>query len=121
MCFSWHTTAVDADVGVRREGLVRVLEQVVAARGRDRGHRRREVGEPARVQGEPAHHLERAGGVLLLDGDPAVVGGLDDPLAEDVGEVELVGVALRRDGDGSGLTGSYQTRSAGTETISFSG
>ena len=52
-------------VGV--EGLVGVLEQAWPGRRRDRAHRRRQVQQPARVDGEPAHHLERGGRVLLPD------------------------------------------------------
>ena len=57
----------------RRERLVRVLEQVLAARRRGGRHRRRQVEQPARVQREAAHHLEGAGGVLLAHRDAAVV------------------------------------------------
>jgi hypothetical protein len=49
-----------------------------------------QVEQPARVQREPAHHLQRPGGVLLLDRDTAGQPGLDPATAEDVGDGELV-------------------------------
>ena len=76
------------------ERLVRVLEQVRAGRGGDRAHGRRQVEQPARVDREPAHHLQRGGRVLLADPDPPLVARLDDPASGDVGDVEDVGLAV---------------------------
>ena len=44
-----------------------------SVRRRARRHRRRQVHQPARIHREPAHHLQRRGGVLLADRDPAQV------------------------------------------------
>ena len=64
-------------------------------RGRDRAHGRRQVEQPARVDREPAHHLERRRRVLLPDADPPQVGRLDDPASGHVGDVEHLGLAVR--------------------------
>ena len=49
---------------VRLERLGRVLQQPGLRRGRHRAHGRRQVDQPARVDREPAHHLQRRRGVL---------------------------------------------------------
>ena len=74
------------------EGLARVLEVLSFRGGVGRGHGRRQVEEPARVDGEAAHHLESGRGVLLADGDAAVQSRADDALAEHVADVEQVAV-----------------------------
>ena len=56
-----------------RSGLLRVLEVAVEGRGRHRRHGRRQVDQPPRVHGEPAHDLEGGGRVLLGDLDLAGV------------------------------------------------
>ncbi len=71
-----------------------MLQQARLARSGRRGHRRRQVDEPARVDREPAHHLERRECVLLPDshgaaGEP----GLHNALADDVVDVQFGGVA----------------------------
>jgi hypothetical protein len=81
---------LDPGLGVEVERLVRVLQQARTARGGHRRHGRRQVGQPAGVLGEPAHHLQRGGRVLGRDGHPAQVRGLDHPTAADVGQPELV-------------------------------
>ena len=93
-----------ADTGAAELGerLVGVLEQVGPLRGRRRRHRRRQVDQPARVDREAAHHLQRRGRVLLADADGARQPGLDDPLAGDVGDVEEEGRALAVGGGGCG-------------------
>ena len=87
------------------EGLGRVFQHVGALRGRHRSHRGGQVRQPAGVEGEPAHHLERPGRVLLANGDPPVVAGLDHPPAEDVGDLELVGGPTGRRRLGPGQSG----------------
>ena len=67
-----------------------MLEELPFGRGVGRRHGRRQVDEPARVDGEAAHHLEGGRGVLAADGDAAVQAGGDDPLAEHVADVEQV-------------------------------
>ena len=81
---------VDAIRGVEPECLVGVLKQVGPAWRRARGHRRRQVEQPARIQREPAHHLQCTGGIFLADAHPALVACLDDAFAEDVGDVEEI-------------------------------
>ncbi len=110
----------DAPAGVLLEGLRGVLEEAVELGGGDRRHRRRQVDQPARVDGEPAHDLERRGGVLLGDLDLAGVGGLQPAGAGDVVDPEHRRLAVAAAG-ASGRTGSYHSCSAGTETISRSG
>ncbi len=73
-----------------------MFEVAGAVGGRARGHRRRQVGEQSRVECEAAHHLQRGGGVLLPDGDPAVQRGLDDAAAGHVGEVQRTALAGTR-------------------------
>src|SRR5690606_5208497 len=90
---------LDAARAVAPERLGRVLE-VALLRGRLRRRRRRgEVGEPAGVGGEPAHRLERGGGLLFVDDDLRAEPGLEDALPGYVGEVEPLGVEgeLRRE------------------------
>ena len=87
-----HLVDALGPVGVER--LVRVLEQIRAGGGRDRAHRRRQVQQPARVDREPAHHLERRGRVLLPDADPPLVARLDDPASGHVADVEHLGLAV---------------------------
>ena len=67
-----------------------------AIASRRRGHRRRQVDEPPRVDGEAAHDLEGGDGVLLADRHRAGEPGLDDPLADDVVEVEVGRLAAAR-------------------------
>ncbi len=81
--------ALDAVAAVRGEGLGRVLEHPRHLGGGRRGHRRREVDQPARVGGEAAHHLEGGSGVLLTDRHRAAEAGRHDALAEHVAHVEL--------------------------------
>ena len=83
-CGSRRTPRRDARAGPAR---------CVVSHGR---HRRRQVDQPLRVGGEPAHHLQRRGGVLLADRDVAVQPRRDDPLAEHVLDVEQVVVRLLR-------------------------
>jgi hypothetical protein len=88
-----------ADVGaaVVGEGLGGVLEQAGALAGLARRHRRREVDEPARVDGEAAHDLEGGGAVVGGDAEVGAQAGRDRALAEQVGEVEEVVVACWAD------------------------
>lgn len=112
-----HPDRVDALAPVVRERIVRVLE-VVGARGRrDGAHRRRQVRQPARVDGEATHHLERTGGVLGADADPAVVPGLDDLLAGDVLDREEPGDATGRGGGDGGPPG----RTGGSSAVRLVG
>ena len=82
--------AVGAEAGERLRG---VLEQTGLRRGRRRAHRRRQVEQPVRVDGEAAHHLQRRGGAFGGHGDPAVVARRNDALACDVAELEQVRLA----------------------------
>ncbi len=86
----------DAVGPVGRERFGRMLQHIrPGGRGGGR-HRGREVEHPPRVGREPAHDLQGARRVLLADRDPAVVRGLDHPLAQDVGDVQDPGVAAGR-------------------------
>ena len=76
------------------ERLLGVLEHVRPLRRRGRRHRGRQVDQPARVDGEAAHDLERRRGVLLAHGDGAGEPRLDDALAGDVLDVEQEGGPL---------------------------
>ena len=86
-----HTLA--AVVGER---LGRVLEQPGLAAGLAGRHGGRQVDQPPRVGGEPAHHLQGRRGVLLADRDVAAQPGRDDPLAQHVLGVEHLVVGLLR-------------------------
>ena len=79
------------------EGLLRMFEQVRPGRGGDRAHRRGQVEQPARVDREPAHQLQRGGRVLLPHPDARVVFRLNDACAGHVGDVEDFRVAAARD------------------------
>ena len=68
----------DALAPVLGERLVRVFEEALAGARRGRRHRRRQVDQPARVDREAAHHLERGRRVLLADRHRARQPGLDD-------------------------------------------
>ena len=92
---------------VGRERLLGVLEQVLPGRGRDRAHGRRQVQQPAGIEGEPAHHLQRGRGVALAEPHPRQVTGLDDPGPGHVADVQHVrfaagGAGARRRGDREG-------------------
>ena len=127
MCFSSQTPRVDAVGAVRGERLGRVLQQVRPRRGRRRA--------PSSAAGTAASAGRRANR-LITSSAPAAFSsrtvtrpwwrGLDDALAEHVGEVEQrpARAGRRRSARraaGNGLAGSYQTCSAGTETSSRSG
>ncbi|RFC52732.1 MAG: hypothetical protein DVB22_000315 [Verrucomicrobia bacterium] len=86
--------AGDALVAVVGEGFRRVFQQAVAAAGGARRHGGREVDEPFRIGGEAAHDFEGGGGVFLADGDIAVPFRANDPLADDVLDIEHVVVLL---------------------------
>jgi hypothetical protein len=72
------------------EGLSGVLQKVGTLAGLRRRHGRRQVHEPARVHGEPAHDLERRRGVLLPDGYVPLQTDGDDAFAGHVPDVEEV-------------------------------
>ena len=97
MCFSSHTTLVDADRAVGRERLVGVLEQVRRAARSPR--------EPWSAAGRAASAGRSANRLITSSAAAAFSSrtvtrpwwrGLDDPLAEHVGDVEQVAVALVR-------------------------
>ena len=67
MCFSWQTTVADAFAPIVVQRLARMLEVAVGSSGLARRHGRRQVDQPARVDGEPAHHLQGRSHVLLAD------------------------------------------------------
>jgi hypothetical protein len=71
-----------------------VLEQAGALAGLGGRHRRRQVDEPARVDGEAAHGLERGAAFSARDADVGAQARLDRALAEHVAEVEDVVVGL---------------------------
>lgn len=96
----------DAVAAVGREGLGGVFEEVRAVGGGRGGHGRRQVDQPAGVDGEPTHHLERGGGVLGPDRDLRLQPGVDDALAEHIGGVEELG---RPVGVGSGQLGDQRS------------
>ena len=66
MCFSSQTTRGTPRCGSRRTPRPDAPAARALAR-LGRRHRRRQVDQPPRVGGEPAHHLQRGGGVLLPD------------------------------------------------------
>ncbi len=70
-----------------------MLKQARLRRGRDRAHRGRQVDQPPRVDREPAHDLQRGGGVLRAHADAPVIRGVDHAGAEHVGDVEHLGLA----------------------------
>ena len=78
----------DAGAPVLRERLLGMLQEIRPARGRRRRHRRRQVDEPARIDREPAHDLQRGRGVLLADRDRPREPRPDDALAGDVVDVQ---------------------------------
>ena len=80
-----------AVVGERLGGM---LQQARLAAGLAGRHGGRQVDQPLRVGGEPAHHLQGRRGVLLADRDVAPQPGRDDPLAEHVLGVEHLVVGL---------------------------
>ena len=80
-----------AEVGERLGGM---FQQARLAARLARRHRGRQVDQPLRVGGEPAHHFQRRRGVLLPNRDVAPQPGRDDPLAEDVVGIEHVVVGL---------------------------
>ena len=82
-----------AVVGERLGG---VFQQPRLAARLARRHRGRQVDQPLRVGGEPAHHLQGRRGVGLPDRDVAPQPGRDDPLAQHVVGVEHVVVSLLR-------------------------
>ena len=55
---------------VGREGLVGCSSRSAVGLGGDGAHGRRQVEQPARVDREPAHHLQRGGGVRVADPHP---------------------------------------------------
>jgi hypothetical protein len=85
----------DAVAPVGGEGLGRVFEDVGTGGGGRRRHGRREVDQPAGVDGEAAHDLERRGRVLCADGDARLEAGVDDALAEHVGGVKQLSRPFR--------------------------
>ena len=126
MCFSsqitWATPSrrysLNASSGCSR--------RPVAGARRARRHRRRQVQQPARVDRESAHHLERGRRVLLGDREPAHQPGLDPALAEHVLDVQLlVGRGCRRPARqvrrGRASRARSRRPSRGTETSSRSG
>ena len=80
----------DAPLGELGERLLRVFEVVGQRGGAHRRHGRRQVGQQRRVQREPAHHLQGAGGVLGRHGEESHRRGLDRAPAEHVGEPQFV-------------------------------
>ena len=91
MCFSSHTTRPTPAPRRSANAVAGCSRYPVDGRGRARRHRRRQPDQRRRVEREPAHHLQRGGGVLGGDGGPAVP-VVEVPAAGDVGQVEpLVG------------------------------
>ncbi len=93
-----HVLLLAHDLGDPRpaellERLGGVLQVAVQRRGLRRGHGRRQVDQPARVHGEPAHDLQRRRGVLLPDLDLAAGAYLHVPGALDVADVQQPWVA----------------------------
>ena len=86
----------DAAGKVVIECLERVLELGPVRRGRAGGHRRRQVDEPARIDREAAHDLERGERVLLRYRHRPTEAALDTELLGEVVEVEESVVVLLR-------------------------
>ena len=76
--------------------LVGALEPLALGRGGAGGHRRRQVDQPARIDGEPAHHLERREAVLFGDLDRPPEARLDPHLGGVIVEIEKPVVVLLR-------------------------
>ena len=83
------------------ECLCRMLEQALGGRRCTRGHGRRQVDEPARVDGEAGHRLERGGAVLRADRHAPGDARVQPQRPGDVVEVEQC-VALLLAGGASG-------------------
>ncbi len=67
-----------------------MLEQARGGAGFAGGHGGRQIDQPARVDGESAHHFQRGRCVFLTNRDGAAQAGCDDPLAEHIIGVEQV-------------------------------
>ena len=96
-----------------------MLEQAIARRRGDRAHGRRQVQQPARVDREPAHHLQGGRGVRVADAHPRQVRGLDDPGPGHVADVEDVGLAPGQDRAGTG--GGYPGERLGRGVVDTGG
>ena len=75
------------------ESLRGVFEETFLVTRRARGHRRRQVDKPARIDGVAVHDLECGRRVLRPHGDVGDVAGIDDALALHVLDVEQETVA----------------------------
>ena len=94
MCFSWQITDVRTLAAEVRKHFGRMLEEAGGFAGLARGHRRRQIDQPAGVDGEPAHHLERGRRVFFTDRDVAAQAGRNESLAEHVIGIEQIVAGL---------------------------
>ena len=112
---------------VRGERLLRMLEQSSLPRRGHRAHGRGQIDQPARVDREPAHHLQRGGRVLRAYTDPGQVRRLQHPVTDHIGQVQHARVANLgdrcRDSGWPGTAGPARSRPRppGRTTISRSG
>ena len=79
-----------------------MLQQALDGRRGARGHRRRQVDEPARVDGEAGHRLERGGAVLRADRHASGDARVQPQRSGDVVEVEQRVALLLAGGAGGG-------------------
>ena len=77
MCFSSHRTEATPSRWYASKAWSGCSSRSSRVRGGDGAHRRRQVQQPARVDGEPAHDLQRGGRVVLAHRDAGHVRGLD--------------------------------------------
>lgn len=80
---------------IRAEGLGWVLEKAEAVGSGCRGHGRRQVDEPARVNRPVAHNFERGCGTVGTDSDTWLEASVDNPSAEHIGGIEQRPVPFR--------------------------
>lgn len=100
----------DAFLAVVAECFRRVLQQLWVLARRRRRDRGRQVDEPFRIDGKPADDLKCGDRVLLAHGHVPRQPGGDDPLAEDIIDVEQLVLALLG-GQRRGRVGFGQERS----------
>ncbi len=80
------------------KGFLGPLQPSVHRAGLGRRHGRRQMDQPARIDRVTAHHLQRRRPIILAHGDEAVIARLYHLLAEHIGNVELMRLALARIG-----------------------
>ena len=81
---------VHALVQVVSKGFFRMFEQSVTFTGLTWGHRGRQIDEPLWIYCKSAHHLQGCDRILFSNRDVAVQPRVNDPLADDILDVEQV-------------------------------